>query len=328
MPLIRPRRLRHHQNLRDIVRETHLHVNDLVQPLFIIQGHNQVRPIASMPGQFQYSPDQAVAKVQELAAIGIKAVLLFGISTEKDAHGSAALRDDGVVQQAIAAIKRAAPEMLVIADLCFCDYTDHGHCGVLHPKGHVDNDATLPLLGMQAVSLAKAGADVIAPSGMMYGMVFAIREHLDMAGYVDTAILSYAVKYASQFYSPFRAATDGAPRFGDRRGYQSDPANISDALREARLDQEEGADMLMVKPAHTYLDIIYRVKQHCPELPLFAYHTSGEAALLHCALAAGLISEDAVLEVHLAIKRAGANAIITYFAEWLAQRIANSTASL
>lgn len=316
----RPRRLRNHPALRAMLAETTLTVNDLVQPLFIIHGKNIHKPIASMPGQSQFSVDKIGTEAKAIAELGIKAVLLFGIPEIKDAEGSSSWQDDGVIQRAIREIKSVAPDLLVIADVCFCEYTDHGHCGILCEKTVVDNDKTLPLLAKQAVSFAKAGADIIAPSGMMDGMVAAIREGLDQAGFERLPILSYAVKYASSLYGPFREAAEGAPQFGDRKTYQMDPANSHVALREAELDIQEGADMLMVKPAVNYLDIIYRLKQTFPEMPLAAYHVSGEYSMIKAAAEKHWIDEKKVaLEILLSIKRAGADFIITYFAKDVAQ---------
>lgn len=319
-PFVRLRRLRSHPALRNLVREHQLTVNDLVMPLFIKEGITESKPIASMPGQYQLTLHDLPKEVEKIQALNIPAVLLFGIPAHKDATGSASWQDDGIIQQAIKIIKATAPEILVISDLCFCEYTDHGHCGVVvkHPTNgfDVDNDSTLTLLARQAVSHAKAGADVIAPSGMMDGMVAAIRDGLNKAGFAQTPILSYAVKYASSFYGPFRDAAEGAPQFGDRRTYQMDPANASRGLREAELDAQEGADMLMVKPAGNYLDVIYRVKQRFADLPLGAYQVSGEFAMIKAAAEKGWVDEERVmLESLLAIKRAGADFIITYFAK-------------
>jgi porphobilinogen synthase len=324
-PNTRLRRLRHSAPLRHLVREINLDVNKLVLPLFIKHGKNMRNPIASMPGHFQLSVDQLEAEIKSIAALGIKNVMLFGIPAEKDPLGKDAYSDTGIIQTAIPVIKKIAPEMLVMSDICFCEYTDHGHCGVVtsHDKEvHVDNDETLKLLAKQAVSHAKAGTDIIAPSGNMDGMVQAIRHALDDAGFSHLPILSYAVKYASSMYGPFRQAAEGAPKFGDRRTYQMDFANINEAMRECSLDVAEGADMLMVKPAHTYLDIIQRVKQAHPELPLCAYHTSGEFAMIKAAAEKGWMDEkNGALEVLTAIHRAGADFIITYYAKEVAKWI-------
>ena len=326
-PNTRLRRLRHNANVRDLIRETRLHVNDLVAPLFIKHGTNIKKPIASMVGQYQLSVDKLAEEVKTLAAAGIKNVLLFGIPAEKDGLGKDSYSDNGIIQTAIPAIKEAAPELLIISDVCFCEYTDHGHCGVMtecNGRHDVDNDKTLELLVKQAVSHAKAGADVIAPSGMIDGMVHAIRAGLDNAGFKHIPILSYSAKYASSMYGPFRDAAEGAPKFGDRRTHQMDAGNIKEAVRECALDVAEGADMLMVKPAHTYLDVIANVKQAFPELPLGAYHTSGEYAMIKAAAEKGWINErSAAMEVLTSIKRAGADFIITYFAKdaaaWLSE---------
>lgn len=326
-PEVRLRRLRHHHKLRELITEHRLSVKDLVLPLFIKEGRDIKIPIASMPGQYQWSIDRLDDEIQSILALQIPAVILFGIPAHKDATGSSALMPTGVMQQAIQKIKSISSDLLVIADLCFCEYTDHGHCGVVTPVHGVnqnegsqafiiDNDKTLSLLAEQAVSLAQAGADVIAPSGMMDGMVKAIRYGLDQHGFTNIPILSYAVKYASGFYGPFREAAEGAPQFGDRRSYQMNSANANLSLREAELDITEGADMLMVKPAHTYLDMIYRVKQQFPSVPLGAYHVSGEFAMIKAAAANGWLDETSVmLESLLAIKRAGADFIVTYFAK-------------
>jgi len=321
-PATRMRRLRAHSRLRDLLCETRLSVNDLIQPLFIKEGNKVCQPIAALPGQFQISVDMLSDRVADVVASGVPGVLLFGIPDHKDAQGSAACHPDGVVQRAVHTLKASYPELLVLADLCLCEYTDHGHCGVLTEHTgqlDVDNDATLDLLAKQAVSLAQAGVDVIAPSGMMDGMVGRIRQGLDKAGYSHTPILSYAVKYCSALYDPFRQAAEGAPRFMGRQTYQMNPANGAEALREVALDIAEGADILMVKPAHSYLDIIYRVKQAYPHVPLAAYHTSGEFAMIKAAAAQGWIEEQrVVLEVTTAIKRAGADFIITYFSQQIA----------
>lgn len=321
-PVSRMRRLRRTPQLRSLLQENTVSVSDLVLPLFIKAGNNIKNPISSMPGHFQLSLDHLSAEIEEIKQLNIPAVILFGIPEEKDAMGSSALDDNGIIQQSIKLIKKIAPELLVITDLCFCEYTDHGHCGVMNADGQtVDNDKTLELLGIQAVSHARAGADIIAPSGMMDGMVKAIRAALDQHHFQDIPILSYAVKYASAFYGPFRVAAEGAPQFGDRKTYQMNPANANEALREAALDVAEGADMLMVKPAQNYLDIIYRVKQSFPALPLCAYQVSGEFAMIKAAGEKNWIDEKAVMmETLLAIKRAGADFIITYFAKEVAGR--------
>lgn len=320
-PLIeRPRRLRRTEGLRRLVRETLLTTDHLVQPIFMKAGEGIRRPIGAMPGCYQLSVDQLGPEIAEICALKIPAVLLFGIPEKKDATGSDAFCERGIVQRAIAAIKAQAPELLVISDLCCCEYTDHGHCGVITTNSFgeqdVDNDLTLDLLQQQAQSHARAGADIVAPSGMMDGAVQAIRSALDAAGFLEVPILSYSVKYASSFYGPFREAAEGKPQFGDRRSYQMDPCNAFEALKEAALDIEEGADMLMVKPALPYLDIIYRVKQQFPEMPLAAYHVSGEYAMLKAAAERGWLDEERVMmESLMAIRRAGADFIITYFAK-------------
>ncbi|OGO94370.1 MAG: delta-aminolevulinic acid dehydratase [Coxiella sp. RIFCSPHIGHO2_12_FULL_44_14] len=324
IPGVRLRRLRHHPQLRELTSEHRLSVKDLVLPLFIKEGIPIRQPIPAMPGHDQISLDQLPEEIKTIERLRIPAVILFGIPNEKNATGSAAIRPDGIIQRAIACIKRETRHVLVIADLCFCEYTDHGHCGMVHRSltgtWDVDNDQTLEHLVKQAVSLAQAGADVIAPSGMMDGMVRALRNGLDQAGFVQLPILSYAVKYASALYEPFRAAAEGAPQWGDRRSYQMDPAQAHMALREAALDVEEGADLLMVKPGLPYLDIIYRVKQQFPSVPLGAYQVSGEFAMIKAASAQGWLDEKAVmLESLLALKRAGADFIITYFAKQAAE---------
>lgn len=318
-PKTRLRRLRQHQTLRDLVRETQLNVCHLVLPLFIRHGSDIKKPIASMPGHFQLSVDRLEEEINTLLVLGIKGVLLFGIPEQKDPQGLDACSDNGIIQTAIPVIKKAAPHLLVMTDVCFCEYTDHGHCGVLierNSQHDIDNDKTLALLAKQAVSHAKAGADLIAPSGMIDGMVHAIRQALDEADFQHIPILSYSVKYSSSLYGPFREAAEGAPQFGDRRTHQMDVANVNEALRECGLDIAEGADMLMVKPAHAYLDVITRVKQTYPALPLGAYHTSGEYAMIKAAGEKGWLDErNAALEVLTSIRRAGADFIITYFAK-------------
>lgn len=326
-PTLRLRRLRANPALRDLVRENHLQVTDLVQPLFIRYGNNIRNHIDSMPGQYQLSVDRLEQEIVEITELGIPAVLLFGIPEHKDAMGSASYIDNGIIQQAIGKIKSINPNLLVITDNCFCEYTDHGHCGVMNDNTgslDLDNDATLDILQQQVISHVRAGADIVAPSGNVDGMVHAIRSALDDAGYQHIPIMSYAVKYASAMYGPFREAAEGAPKFGDRKSYQIDPANGREALREAALDVSEGADMLMVKPAHTYLDVIARVKDRFPEIPMAAYHVSGEYAMLKAACANGWLDEKkATLEVLTSIKRAGADIIITYaskeVAKWLQQ---------
>ena len=320
---IRPRRLRYNSVVRDLVRETSLNINDLVTTIFVKHGTNQKVAVESMPGFFQYSVDRLEEEIKEIAELGIKAVLVFGIPATKDLHGSDSYDDNGIVQQAIRKIKSIAPDLLIISDICLCQYTSLGHCGIAHEhNGSVDveNDSSLALLAKQAISHVKAGADIVAPSGMLDGMVKAIRHVLDGEGFYKIPILSYAVKYRSAMYGPFGGATDGAAKSGDRRSYQMDPANSDEALREAMLDIEEGADMLMVKPAHTYLDIIYKIKQAYPYIPIAAYHPSGEYMMLKEAAKNGAIEEQrSVLEVITSIKRAGASFIITYFAKDIAR---------
>ncbi len=324
---IRPRRLRHTAVLRKMVQETEVNVADFIYPLFVTHGQNVRTPIASMPGVAQLSVDTAVAEAKSAYELGIPAVILFGLPAKKDAIGEENFAEDGIVQQAIRAIKAELPEMIVITDVCLCEYTDHGHCGLLNtnidlmlnehlPEGYVLNEETLDILGQVAVSHAEAGADIVAPSGMIDGMVAAIREALDGYGFAHLPIMSYAVKYASAFYGPFREAADGAPQFGDRKTHQMNPANAQEALREAALDVAEGADFLMVKPALAYLDVIYRVQSEFPQLPLVAYNVSGEYAMIKAAAQNGWLDEKtAVLETLLSIKRAGADLIITYHAK-------------
>jgi porphobilinogen synthase len=327
-PLHRPRRLRGHPRLRDLVRETRLTTNDLIYPLFVYHGKNVRREIPSMPGQFQLSLDRLDETLALAVEVGIPAIILFGIPDQKDDRGSAALRDDGIVQEAIRLAKRIAPDLLVITDLCFCEYTDHGHCGPLaevQGRKDVDNDVTLPLLAQQAISHARAGADMIAPSGMMDGMVQAIRQALDAAGHSTLPIMSYAAKFASGYYGPFREAAESTPAFGDRRGYQMDPANSDEALREVALDLAEGADIVMVKPALAYLDIVHRVKETYG-IPVAVYNVSGEYAMVKAAAAKGWIDERRiVLETLSAMKRAGADMILTYHAMDVAKWLRSST---
>jgi porphobilinogen synthase len=322
-PNLRLRRLRQHPALRALVRETEVSVRDLILPLFVRHGTGERQPIASMPGHAQISVDLLADEAREIADLGIPAVILFGIPQYKDLTGSAASLDTGVVQQAIRKIKDASNDLLIVTDLCFCEYTEHGHCGVLIDRGGqtiIDNDATLELLTVQAVSHARAGADVIAPSGMMDGMVAAVRRALDDARYDHVPILSYAAKYASAFYGPFREAAESTPQFGDRQSYQMDPANAREALREVALDLAEGADVVMVKPALSYLDVISRVKQAHPEVPLCAYNVSGEYSMLKAAAEKGWLDEQrTTLEILTSIKRAGADMIITYSAKDVAR---------
>jgi len=321
----RPRRLRRTTTLRRMVRENVLHTDDLIAPLFIVEGRGIVRPISSMPGQAQLSVDQIDREIDQLMELRVPAVLLFGIPAHKDANGSAAWDPQGPVPSAIRAIKQRAPDMAVIADVCLCEYTDHGHCGVLSPapgSGDVLNDPTLDLLARAAAAYADAGADIVAPSAMMDGQVAAIRAALDRGGYLNVPIMAYAAKFASAFYGPFREAAESTPQFGDRRAYQMDPANGREALREMALDAAEGADLLMVKPAGAYLDIIHAVRERY-DLPLAAYQVSGEYAMLKAAAQNGWLDERrAAMESLLGIKRAGADLIITYYAKQAARWIA------
>ncbi len=316
------RRLRRSEGLRGLVRETRLSPADFVYPLFVAHGHGLRREIESMPGQYHLSPDGLAREAEELRALGIPAVLLFGLPAAKDDEGSEAYADDGIVQEAVRILKRTAPELVVITDVCLCEYTSHGHCGVVE-DGEVDNDRTLELLARTALSHARAGADMVAPSDMMDGRVAAIRRALDDGGFAHLPIMAYAAKYASAFYGPFRVAADSAPQFGDRRGYQMDPPNVREALREIEADIAEGADIVMVKPALAYLDVIARARRRF-DLPLAAYNVSGEYAMVKAADRLGwLDGRRAALEVLTAIKRAGADIIITYHAKeaaaWLAQ---------
>jgi porphobilinogen synthase len=313
---LRPRRLRRTPALRSMLAETQLDARQLIHPLFVRAGRGVDRPIDSMPGHAQRSVDRLAAEIDEAGALGLPAVLLFGLPSSKDDTGSRSWDASGPVPQAIASIKRRATELVVMADVCLCEYTSHGHCGVLDPSsGAVLNDATLPLLARAAVTYADAGVDVVAPSAMMDHQVAAIRAALDDAGHGDVAIMSYAVKYASAFYGPFREAAESAPAFGDRRAYQMDPANVREALREAALDVAEGADMLMVKPAGPYLDVVRSVRERF-DLPLAAYQVSGEYAMLKAAAERGWLDERrAALESLIGIRRAGADLVITYFAK-------------
>jgi porphobilinogen synthase len=316
-PANRSRRLRHHPVVRELVRETTLTIRDLILPLFVRPGRGIRKEIPSMPGNYQLSVDHLVDEVGQAVDLGLRAFILFGIPAHKDAAGSSAYADDGIVQQALRALREVHKDVLLITDECFCEYTDHGHCGVLGEYGRrrdVDNDATLPLLARQCVSHARAGADMVAPSGMLDGMVGAIRHGLDEAGFSWLPILSYAAKYASGFYGPFRDAAESPPQFGDRSGYQMDPANGDEALREVALDLQEGADIIMVKPALPYLDIIRRVKERFG-VPVAAYNVSGEFAMVKAAAQKGWLDERRVaLEILTGIKRAGADMILTYYA--------------
>ncbi|HEX9265226.1 MAG TPA: porphobilinogen synthase [Candidatus Binatia bacterium] len=313
-PIYRPRRLRRNERLRRLIRETTLDPGNFIYPLFVGPGKDNAQAVSSMPGIAQLTVDRAVRECQEINALGIPGVIVFGIPEKKDAVGSEAYRNDGVVQQAIRAIKDEFPELLVITDVCLCEYTDHGHCGVVK-NGDVDNDSTLELLAKEALSHAQAGADIVAPSDMMDGRVGAIRKILDGNGFEHIPIMAYAAKYASGFYGPFREAAESTPQFGDRRSYQMDPANVEEALREVELDIREGADIVMVKPALAYLDVIYRVKQKFG-YPLAAYNVSGEYSMIKAAGQNGWIDEPRIMmEVLFAIRRAGADMILSYFAK-------------
>ena len=313
-PTYRPRRLRRTETLRRMVRETRLSVDQLILPLFVVPGAGVVNPVGSMPGVAQMSVDKTVDECRAARDLGIPAVILFGIPEQKDATGSHAFRADGVVPQAVRAIKQAVPDLVVITDVCLCEYTDHGHCGVV-AEGEVDNDATLDLLAKEALVHARAGADLVAPSDMMDGRVSAIREALDEEGFDQVAIMSYAAKFASGFSGPFREAAESTPQFGDRRGYQMDPPNANEALREVEMDINEGADIVMVKPALAYLDLVWRVKESFG-YPVAAYQVSGEYAMIKAAGERGWLDEERIMmETLLAIRRAGADLILTYFAK-------------
>jgi porphobilinogen synthase len=320
-PENRLRRLRKNEQLRRMVRETHLNLDDLIYPLIAIHGAGVKNEVASMPGVYQLSVEHIAAEAREVFNLGIPAVLIFGMPEQKDPTGSDCYSPDGIVQKAVRAIKDEVPELVVITDVCMCEYTDHGHCGVLDEKGSVMNDATIELLARSAVSHVQSGADMVAPSDMMDGRVMAIRDSLDEEGYEDVPIMSYAAKYASAFYGPFRDAVGSTPSFGDRRSYQMDPPNVREALREVVLDIEEGADIVMVKPALSYLDVIREVRETF-DLPLAAYNVSGEFSLVKAAASMGWIDENKVMmEILTSIKRAGADLIITYFAKDAAKRL-------
>jgi len=321
-PRLRLRRLRRTETLRALVRENRVEVGDLVYPMFVVEGRGIKEEITSMPGIVRYSPDQLPPEIEEVARLKIPAVLLFGIPENKDEVGSSAYHPEGVVQQAIRAIKDSVPELMVITDVCLCEYTSHGHCGII-TNGQVDNDQTLPLLAKMALSHVEAGADMVAPSDMMDGRVSAIRQALDKEGFQHIPILSYAAKYASAFYGPFREAAESAPQFGDRRGYQMDPPNVREALREVEQDIAEGADIVMIKPALPYLDVIRQVRDKF-NCPVAAYNVSGEYAMVKAAAQQGWLDEPrVVLEILTAIKRAGADIILTYhakdFSRWTAK---------
>jgi porphobilinogen synthase len=311
--------LRRSEALRDMVRETHLHPADFIYPMFVVTGQDVREEISSMPGQYHLSVDQLAAEARELRSLQVPAVLLFGLPGSKDAVGSSGYDPAGVVQTAVRVLKDADPDLIVITDVCLCEYTDHGHCGVLDDRGHVLNDESVELLVGQALSHAEAGADIVAPSDMMDGRVGAIRAALDASGRIDTAILAYAAKFASAYYGPFREAADSAPAMGDRRGYQMDPANAREALQEMALDVEEGADLIMIKPALAYLDVVRQARDRF-DLPLAAYNVSGEYAMLKAAVQQGWLDEERVVtETLLGIKRAGADLILTYHAKEMAR---------
>lgn len=313
-PAYRPRRLRKNENFRRLIRETRLSVDDLIYPLFVVEGKGIKKPIDSMPGNYQMSVDNLVKEVREAKALGIPGVLLFGIPEKKDEVASGAFAENGVIQKAVKKVKDAVPDILVITDVCLCEYTSHGHCGMLK-GGEVDNDTTVEVLAETAVSQARAGADMVAPSAMMDGQVGAIRDGLDEAGFEAVPIMAYSAKYASCFYGPFREAAESAPQFGDRKAYQMDPPNVVEAVREIGLDIEEGADIIMVKPALPYLDVIRTAREEF-DLPIAAYNVSGEFAMIKAAARLGwLDGERAMMEALTAIKRAGADIILTYFAK-------------
>ena len=320
-PVSRMRRLRKNAALRDMVRETSLSAKDLIYPLFVCEGDGKKEEISSLPGVYRFSVDMLAPEIADIYRLGIPAVILFGLPAEKDAHGDCSLDDDGVVQKAIRLIKKECPEMIVVTDVCLCEYTTHGHCGILDNDHNVDNDLTVAQLAKQAVSHAKAGADMVAPSDMMDGRVGAIRKALDAEGFTDVSVMSYAAKFASSFYGPFRDAADCAPQFGDRKAYQMDPANALEAMREVALDIEEGADIVMVKPALAYLDIVRMVKDRFG-MTTAAYHVSGEYAMVKAAEEKGWIDGKTVMrESLLSMKRAGADLIITYYAKELAKEL-------
>ncbi|MCA1646718.1 MAG: porphobilinogen synthase [Chloroflexi bacterium] len=330
-PQARPRRLRRTPALRRMVRETRLTVDGLIYPVFVVPGADVKEEIASMPGVYHQSVDRLVEDARDIADLGIPAMLLFGLPRIKDWDGSEAWADDGIVQQALRAIRRAAPDLVLVADTCLCEYTSHGHCGIPGPEqqpGFIDNDRSLELIARAAVAQAEAGADIVAPSDMLDGRVQAIRSALDARGLTDTAILAYAAKYASAFYGPFREAADSAPQFGDRRGYQMDPANGREALREIAYDLAEGADMVMVKPALPYLDVVHAVKTTYPDVPLAAYNVSGEYAMLKAAALQGWLDERrTVLEALTSIARAGADLTVTYYAKDVARWLIDEAAA-
>lgn len=316
----RGRRLRRNSSIRSLVRENNLEIDELIYPIFVIEGENKKDPIPSMDGQFYYSVDRLKEECEELLSLGIKSVLLFGLPEDKDACGTSAFIEEGIVQKAVREIKRLFPEILVVTDVCMCQYTEHGHCGILDEKG-VNNDKTLEIIGKIALSHAKAGADIIAPSDMMDGRIATIRKVLDENGFEDIAIMSYAAKYSSSFYGPFRDAAKSAPKSGDRKSYQMDFANGKEALKEALWDIEEGADIVMVKPAMSFLDIVYRIKENV-NIPVAVYNVSGEYSMIKSAAKAGLIDEKSMIyETLMSMKRAGADILITYFAKDIARML-------
>lgn len=318
----KPRRLRNSPIIRKLTSDVNISLSDIIHPIFIIQGENIKNPITTLANHYQLSLDMLDEEIAEICSLGIKAVLLFGISLEKDDQGSAAFDDCGIIQNAIRKIKSIAPELLVITDVCLCSYTSHGHCGVLCPDTVVDNEKSIKILAKQALSHARAGADIVSPSASLDGMVLEIRKILDANSFAHIPIMSYSVKYASSMYGPFRVAAGGSPKFGNRKTYQMNYANSNEALIEAELDVKEGADILMVKPAHTYLDIIYKIKSANKSIPLAAFHTSGEYAMITSAHSLGTLDfNEAIVEVTAAIKRSGADLIITYAAKTLAKLI-------
>lgn len=318
--LKRPRRLRRTPIIREMVSENTLQISDLIYPLFVVEGENIKEEISTLPGVYHFSIDRLDDEIKEIQQLGIQSIILFGIPDHKDECGSESFNHDGIIQRAVRHIKDIAPELCVITDVCMCEYTSHGHCGILTETGYVDNDQTLDYLSKIAVSQAEAGADMVAPSDMMDGHVKALREALDKAGFTGVAIMSYSVKYASYFYGPFREAANSAPAFGDRRSYQMDPRNAREALIEAQADIDEGTDFLMVKPALPYLDVIRQLRDRF-DLPIVTYNVSGEYAMLKMAVDQGLVDENAIYEALISMKRAGADIIITYFAKDVARRL-------
>jgi porphobilinogen synthase len=322
-PNVRLRRLRQHPIVRDLIRETELNLNDLVHAIFIKGEEGEKNPISSMPGHYQIPLSQLDKEIEEIVSLGIKSLMVFGVPSFKDAIGSDSFSDDGIMQKAIRQIRKLAPELLIISDICLCQYTDHGHCGVMDDHtGCMDlnNDKTLEVLVKQSISHVKAGANMLAPSGMVDGLITTLRQGLDKVGFTHIPLMGHTAKYASAMYGPFRQATEGEPQFGDRSTYQMDPANGQEALREAAMDVIEGADILLIKPAHTYLDVIYRVKEAYPQIPLCAYHPSAEFSMIKAAAANGWINEKKVVfEVLTSIKRAGADFMVTYYTKEVAQ---------